>query len=289
MKSKNVSIIIPVYNEQEYIGACLDAIGRQNLKPLEVLLIDNNSTDKTVQIGSKFSFVKIIKEENQGVVYARDRGFNEARGKILARIDGDSIIDPDWVAHLEQIFKNKEIDAVTGSNYYYDVMYPKAGYWTDLFFRKDLAKSMEDKNQAFLQGNNMAISKELWNKIKHKTCSLKGIHEDIDLAIHAMDLNANILFDQDLRVGVSARRLQNGFISFYKYLKIAPLTYKYHKKKYGYKFYPFIFALLVSYYYILFNHLIYDPKTKRADLKRLKKYHQTKKRVDPTRFVDQKR
>ncbi len=285
MKSKNVSIIIPVYNEAEYIGPCLDAITKQTLQPLEVLLIDNNSTDNTLKIVSKYPFVKVIKEKKQGVVYARDRGFNLAKGSILARIDGDSIIDHDWVANLGKVFKDSQVDAVTGSNYYYDVMHPEVGYKSDLFFRKDLVKSMENKNQAFLQGNNMAIRKELWEKIKGSVCNLKGIHEDIDLAIHATDVDANILFDQDLKVGVSARRLQNGFISFYKYLKIAPYTYKYHKKSYGYKFYPFIFVLMVSYYYVLFNHLVYDPKTKKADLKRLKKY-QDKKRVDPTLFVD---
>ena len=59
MSAKNkltLSIVIPVFNEQRYIKACLDSIAAQTVKPDEVIVVDNNSTDKTVQIAKKYKF-----------------------------------------------------------------------------------------------------------------------------------------------------------------------------------------------------------------------------------------
>lgn len=281
MKSKLVSIVIPVYNEEEHLSGCLESIKKQTLKPFEVIVIDNNSTDKTASIAMKYSFVKLIHEKKQGVVFARDAGFNQAKGKIIGRIDADTIVDPDWVDNLEKTFKEDKVDAVTGSVYYYDVAYQELSFKADLFFRKDLARQMRGRKQAFLYGANMAITNEIWKKIKSKVCHQKGMHEDIDLAIHLADEGAEVFFDQRLKVGVSVRRLENGFFNFYRYLKITPYTYKIHHKRYGYKFYPIIFALMASYHYIMFNHIIYDPESKTNKLRRVWIY-QPKKRVDPT-------
>jgi glycosyltransferase involved in cell wall biosynthesis len=66
-KTLSLTIVIPVFNEQNHISACLEAIAAQTAMPDEVIVVDNNSTDKTVQIAKQFAFVKIIKEKRQGV------------------------------------------------------------------------------------------------------------------------------------------------------------------------------------------------------------------------------
>ena len=281
MKSKLVSIVIPVYNEEHFLDACLKAIEAQTVKPLEVIVVDNNSTDNSVHVAKKYHFVKLLNEPRQGVVFARNRGFNAAKGQIIGRIDGDTCINKNWVETVENIFRDESVSAVSGGVYYYDVISSRLSYKFDLFFRKDLALRL--KNEVFLFGANMAIRKELWQKIKNKTCLTSGIHEDLDLAIHAADAKAGVIFDEKLIVGVSLRRYEVSFKEFYNYIKITPYTYRFHNKKSASKFNLMFVVLVLSYWVILFIHLIYDPNTSRISLQRLFKYKR-ESRVDPTSF-----
>src|SRR5689334_10679087 len=102
--SMKTSIVIPVYNEAAQLGACLRAIAQQTVKPLEVIVVDNNSTDGTRAVAEAYDFVTVLEEPRQGVVHARSRGFDAARGDIIARIDADSILPADWLANVETVF-----------------------------------------------------------------------------------------------------------------------------------------------------------------------------------------
>src|SRR3982751_3455353 len=121
----NVSIIIPVYNEEGYLAACLDAVAAQQEKPFEVIVVDNNSTDASHKIAQGYTFVRIIAEKQQGTVFARNAGFEAAKGDILARIDADTRIPKDWVARLTRTFTDEpETAAITGSPMLYDTILP---------------------------------------------------------------------------------------------------------------------------------------------------------------------
>src|SRR5687767_1835934 len=93
-----VSLVIPAYNEESHLRACLDAVAAQTVRPFEVIVVDNNSTDTTVAIARSYSFVAVMHESQQGIVYARNAGFNAARGDIIARIDADTHLSPNWIA-----------------------------------------------------------------------------------------------------------------------------------------------------------------------------------------------
>src|SRR5437868_5512986 len=116
----NVSIVIPVYNEADRLADCLEAIARQTVRPLEVIVVDNNSTDNTLEVAERYSFVTLLNEPKQGVVHARNTGFNAVTADIIGRIDADTILPADWVAQIEKIMLNKGISAVSGSPHYYD-------------------------------------------------------------------------------------------------------------------------------------------------------------------------
>lgn len=279
MKSKLVSIVIPVYNEEEYLDKCLKSIANQTLFPLEVIVIDNNSTDQTSKIAQKYSFVKLISESNQGVVYSRNKGFDIAKGSIVGRIDADTRIDEDWVESLEEIFTNPNISAVTGSVYYYDIFNKYVSHQMDLFFRQDLVRRLKD--DCFLLGANMAIRKEAWSKVRDKICVKSNIHEDLDLAIHLNRTSARIIFDKYLRAGISSRRYDSGYRSFVKYMMITPLTYRIHRDKNELKFYSTVGILIASYWIILFSHIICEPNSSRINLRRLFRASTGLKRPDP--------
>jgi len=201
-----LSVIIPVYNEEKYIEKCLERLKRQTEKPDEVIIIDNNCSDKTISIAKKYKksvSIKIVKEKKQGIVFARNRGFDEAKGDILARCDADSILPSDWVKKIKENFSKNKIDGLTGPVIFYD-LFIKTSIFTKsyLFLMKILQKG------EVLLGPNMAITKNIWKKIKNEVClNEKDIHEDIDLSLHILRNKGKIMYDFDLIVYVSARRI----------------------------------------------------------------------------------
>lgn len=88
-----LSIIIPVYNVENYIEECLKSVQNQTLKEIEIICINDGSTDQSLfklhELGKQDQRIKIINQENQGVSVARNVGVREAQGKYIAFMDGD--------------------------------------------------------------------------------------------------------------------------------------------------------------------------------------------------------
>ena len=124
-----VSIIIPAWNEKERIVDCLDNATRQTVMPHEVLVVDNRSTDHTVEIVERYIAehpdlpVKLLhQDEEQGLIPTRNYGLNHATGDILGRVDADCMLKPDWVEVVRGIFtEDAEAMGATGPVTYYDM------------------------------------------------------------------------------------------------------------------------------------------------------------------------
>ncbi len=113
-----ISVVIPAYNEERLIKRCLKAVFKQTFPQTEyeVVVVDNNSTDETAEIVQKsFPQARLIKETEQGVVFARIRGVNEAQGKIIAMTDADTVVPPSWLDKLAKAYAEKEVVAVGGT------------------------------------------------------------------------------------------------------------------------------------------------------------------------------
>ena len=209
-----LSIVIPTFNEQEYIGYCLDAIRSQTVLPDEVIVVDNNSTDNTVEIARRYPFVTVMNESLQGMIPARNTGLNRAKGELIARIDADTRIPKEWVAVVHTIMDSEEksIIGVSGPQYFYAMhnrflrtvvsnLLSKFGY----FYISRLLLGHET-----LFGSNMIITKRTWQKVKDEVCNDgQKVYEDIDLALH-IGRYGRIIFDNRLIVGVSSRPLFEG-------------------------------------------------------------------------------
>lgn len=206
-----VSVIIPVFNEQKYIEPCLKSLIAQKVKPYEIIIVDNNCTDKTIQLAQKYN-VKIVIEKKQGQAHARNCGFNSAEGDILARCDADSVLPPNWIERITYNFKKYKIDALTGPTDFYDMPIP--GYVPVFLAYLDIFNLI--RNHHTLRGPNMAISKSIWEKVKNLVCvNDKKMHEDMDLAIHIYENEGIIRLDKKLLVGVSGRRAKKDPHSFF--------------------------------------------------------------------------
>jgi glycosyltransferase involved in cell wall biosynthesis len=226
--SLKISIVIPVFNEADSLAACLDAIASQMIKPLEVIVVDNNSTDTSKQIAREYSFVKLLTERRQGVVFARDRGFDAAKGDIIARIDADTQIPVDWVQQLQAIFTDLSIDAVSGVMHYEVPLAPLVDK-IDLHFRRSISRQLRFTDTVFLQGANMAIRTHAWRMSRKHMCRKGSMHEDFDLAIHVQECGFRVVFDERLHAVISARRIDTGFLDFAHYVSRSSHTYAQHQ------------------------------------------------------------
>lgn len=178
-KAYTLSLIIPVYNEENYIGACLDSIASQSVKPFEVIVVDNNSTDKTVVIAESYGFVKIIKEKRQHQSYAQHTGFDSAGGDIIGRIDADTVLPKDWVKNILASFAaNPKLLAASGSGRAYDVIFPGLGQF---FFNLYFNISNLFAGRRLMWGSNCVFLRSVWPKIKPELTLSRGIWEDYDL------------------------------------------------------------------------------------------------------------
>lgn len=95
----SLTVVIPVYNEEASISACLTSLRGQTLKPLEIIIVDDGSTDRTVDLVKKFP-VTLVKQNHQGPGAARNLGAKKAKGDILVFVDADMTFAPDFVEKL---------------------------------------------------------------------------------------------------------------------------------------------------------------------------------------------
>ena len=167
IKSIDVSIIIPAYNEENCIAVCVNS-----LKPLlrsgdEIIVVDNNSDDKTAQIAKKLG-VKVVLEKKRGISNARNKGAEVATNEVLCFIDADSTVSRSWLASVRKAFKkDPEIYAVTGLNIYSHSNLFKM-IWYNLYtfcIYLSLLGVRLTKKEWFLAGNNMAIKRDVFKAL----------------------------------------------------------------------------------------------------------------------------
>lgn len=225
-KTQTLSLVIPVFNEEDYLSACLRAIAAQTVLPDEVIVVDNGSTDKTVSIVGQYPFARLLSEKRRGVLFARTTGFNAAKGDIIGRIDADTILPPRWVEHIKQSFKDNENAAVTGPVGYYDMPFPNINHYPDHLMRSSIYNW--SPKSPFLFGSNMAITKKTWRQIRGSLCAHQDIHEDLDLAVHLHLTGHKILYTKNLLAYASGRRYNDKPAQFYNYMSMYRQTYLRH-------------------------------------------------------------
>jgi glycosyltransferase involved in cell wall biosynthesis len=178
-----LTLVIPVFNEERHIKACLDSIKNQTVMPTEVIVVDNNCTDQTIDIVRTYPFARVVKETKQGRGWARTAGFDAANCQIIGRIDADSRLDRDWVETVIKTFQSQpEVFGQTGLGRtlvvrlfkIYNTFWSQAYYWyVHSSFRL-----------ITMWGANMAIRREAWLQVRPYVCNDDRIvHEDQDLSL----------------------------------------------------------------------------------------------------------
>jgi glycosyltransferase involved in cell wall biosynthesis len=228
---QRISIIIPAYNEERYLLRCLDSIAAQVERPFEVIVVDNNSSDDTAAVARAYPFVRVVHESRQGRVFARNAGFAAAAGGILARIDADAVLPPDWTTRVSAYFSRPEAlrTAWTGGALFYNVRFPRlvSGIYDLLVFRFNWLLA----GHPTLWGSNMALPRTLWKEVRGEVCLRNDIHEDLDLAIHIHRHGSRIVYDKRIKVHVQLRRVRSSRRELWRYLQWWPRTLRIHELK----------------------------------------------------------
>lgn len=127
LKDPSLSIIVPIYNVEDYIEVCIDSILNQRYADFELILVNDGSTDKCGEICDDFAIkdkrVIVIHKENGGLSSARNAGLDIARGKYLSFIDSDDFISEDYYQpNMEYLLFHPQTDMIVMQVCYYDNM-----------------------------------------------------------------------------------------------------------------------------------------------------------------------
>lgn len=119
-----ISIIVPIYNVQEYLAKCLDSLVNQTYKNIEIILVDDGSPDQSLSICEEFAQkdtrIKIITQKNSGVTSARINGFLNSTGEFIMFVDADDYVSPNIVKLMMYSQQKYQVDMVCCQ--YYDVI-----------------------------------------------------------------------------------------------------------------------------------------------------------------------
>lgn len=208
-----ISVVIPAYNEEKLIKRCLDAfVNQKTTNNFEVILVNNNSTDKTVDIAktykNKFN-LKIIFEKVKGRGAARKKGFEEASGDIILSTDSDTLLPSDWIVRLSNHLEKSNAVAVSGTCKIVD-----CDWFTNILFNLLQPLSMRLYKFIFghywLSGFSFAIYKDIYKRSGGFNSKL-DVQEDIELSFRVSKIG-KIKFISDVPVIFSGRRFQKGLM-----------------------------------------------------------------------------
>lgn len=200
----SISVVIPAYNEEKFIENCLRSLKNQTLHPslYEIIVVDNGSNDNTTKIALSFG-ARVISEPQRGIARAKQKGFEHARGEIIASIDADSIAPTHWLETILASFKKQQNLAVLSGTYLF--MEIPFHIQTIVYASNMLTFSLLN----WYCGTNMAIQKSIFLKTSGFNTQL-SMGEDGDMGRRLSKLG-KAKFSPSLTVKTSARRyFKNG-------------------------------------------------------------------------------
>ena len=179
--STEVSVYIPAYNAEKTIEISLNSVLNQTLVASEIIVIDDNSSDKTVELINKYSEVKLIKNQsNFGLGFNRNLAINNSNNEFVASIDADVELNKDWLEILVDKL-NEEKTVMCGGRMYEKHISVAANSWRAKYYSQNWG-SVDKINPNFLFGCNTILKKKNWRQVNGYDENLKTNGEDIDFS-----------------------------------------------------------------------------------------------------------
>lgn len=201
-----ISVIIPAFNEEQYIGECLQSVLRYKTdNVIEVIVVDNASTDGTAKKSASFTGVTVVHEPTKGLTAARQKGLGSSMGDLLAFIDADSRIPQDWFIKINAAFaKDPNLVCLSGPYNYFDLprmqrMFVQA-YWAIL------AMPVYAILRYMVVGGNFVARRDALLSIQGFDTNISFYGEDTDIG-RRLHTQGRVRFQKNFRVESSGRRL----------------------------------------------------------------------------------
>ncbi len=207
-----LSFVIPAHNEEQYIGKCLDSIFEAigDDPDIEVIVVDNNSTDKTAAVVAQYSKAKLLREHKPGANSARQAGYLAAKAKLIANVDADTLVDKDWVNHAIGAFAaNPKLVGLSGPFIYYDLPQATRFLVKLFYFLSYLSYAVNRfvfRRASVIQGGNYVVNKSALDAIGGYNTDLTFYGDDADLA-RRLNKVGKVKFTFDFPIYSSGRRL----------------------------------------------------------------------------------
>jgi len=170
-----ISVIIPVYNVEKYLRQCLDSVVNQTLQDIEIICVNDGSTDSSLQILEEYaqndSRIKIINKSNSGYGASMNVGLDNATGEYIGIVEPDDFIGLDMYENLYKLASNNNLDFVKGSFYNYK-SYPKESFDLNRCFADSQICNKIIKPNLYAIAFNMGAS--IWSAIYKKEFLLKN-------------------------------------------------------------------------------------------------------------------
>lgn len=185
---EKISIILPVYNVEDYIEECLDSILKQTYSNIEVILIDDGAKDKSGEICDRYAQkddrVKVLHKKNAGVSAARNSGIEMATGDYITFVDPDDWIDSDTIEKMLEAIKKENAD-ISFCRFKIDIIPEDKRQ----FYQPADALSSNGKDAVGIMIRRLAYGTMVWNKMFKR-----------EMIINASD-NSYVKFDETLKCG----------------------------------------------------------------------------------------
>ena len=209
-----LSFVVPAYNEEAYLPACLESILAQTGElgdAVEIIVVNNASSDRTLQVAMGFKGVRVVDEPRKGLTFARQAGFAASTGELIANVDSDSRLTPGWVQTvLKEFASEPKLVALSGPFIYYD-MSPSQRFSVQIFYL--IAYLVYAVNRwvlragSMVQGGNFVLRRTALEKIGGFNTAIAFYGEDTDIA-RRMNQVGKVKFTFKLKMLSSARRLK---------------------------------------------------------------------------------
>ncbi len=196
--SPKISVIIPIYNLESLISICLDSILRQTFKDIEVICVDDQSSDASLSVIRSYAArdkrVKVITQENKGPGGARNRGLDEATGDYILFVDGDDYLEDDYCEKIYQAAIKHQADMVVVG---IKKVYPTHTKNRYLVEREESFEATQDKIDAVGYNSLFYVMNKLMRRELLEDCALRfeeGVYyEDVAFMIRIFAVSGKMV------------------------------------------------------------------------------------------------
>lgn len=202
-----ITLVVPARDEQDRLPRCLASVAAQTRQPDEVVVVDNASTDATARLATAAG-ARVVHEPVPGIWHAAAAGYDAATGDVIARVDADTVLPPDWLARVEHLMTTDPgCDAVTGPGRFRGLRRVPAGVAHLLYMQTYFLLGGLALGGTPVFGSAFALRASAWRAARSAVHRHEDVHDDLDLSFHLRP--GSVRYDDGLAVSISARPLRS--------------------------------------------------------------------------------